>query len=227
MIQDVGDPHDQQFLRGHDAEVCAIAASSGGELLASGQVASTEHPVRHRGPRRPGAAGPAVTKHPRAGRATAEGRRPRHCLGRHRAPQRARVGGPARARVGAGVLPGRQVSGSQRQLGRLHRVGHAGGGARSEPADGAQGDHHHVGPRRRPRPATQVHGLRHQRQLRRRRHARVRATRAAVRAVHAGLPAADHRPLPRLHHGARCAVHQPPPLQPLRAPSLTHAAPRA
>jgi len=40
IIEDVNDPHKQEFLRGHDAEVCAIDISLNGKLLASGLIGS-------------------------------------------------------------------------------------------------------------------------------------------------------------------------------------------
>lgn len=41
IIEDVNDPHKQEFLRGHDAEVSALDVSLNGKLLASGQLGST------------------------------------------------------------------------------------------------------------------------------------------------------------------------------------------
>ena len=40
-VGDVYDPHKQRFLRGHDATVSAVAVSSTGRLVASGQLKST------------------------------------------------------------------------------------------------------------------------------------------------------------------------------------------
>ena len=40
VIQDVNDPHDQEFLRGHDEEITSLAVSPGGHFVASGQLAS-------------------------------------------------------------------------------------------------------------------------------------------------------------------------------------------
>eukprot|EP00744_Colponema_vietnamica_P009814 GILI01013927.1.p1 GENE.GILI01013927.1~~GILI01013927.1.p1 ORF type:complete len:623 (+),score=120.64 GILI01013927.1:91-1959(+) len=40
VIEDVTDPHKQEFLRGHDMEISALALSSNGRLVASGQVGS-------------------------------------------------------------------------------------------------------------------------------------------------------------------------------------------
>ena len=41
-VGDVHDPHKQRFLRGHDATVSALAVSSTGRLVASGQLKSTQ-----------------------------------------------------------------------------------------------------------------------------------------------------------------------------------------
>lgn len=41
IIEDVNDPHKQEFLRGHDAEVTAIDVSLNGKLVASGQLGSS------------------------------------------------------------------------------------------------------------------------------------------------------------------------------------------
>ena len=41
-VGDVFDPHKQRFLRGHDATVSALAVSSSGRLVASGQLRSTQ-----------------------------------------------------------------------------------------------------------------------------------------------------------------------------------------
>ena len=43
VIQDLTDPHKQEFLRGHDEEISALAISSSGTLVASGQAGSTFH----------------------------------------------------------------------------------------------------------------------------------------------------------------------------------------
>lgn len=40
IIEDVNDPHKQEFLRGHDAEVSALDISLNGKLIASGQLGS-------------------------------------------------------------------------------------------------------------------------------------------------------------------------------------------
>lgn len=40
IIEDVNDPHKQEFLRGHDADVCALHVSENGKLIASGQMGS-------------------------------------------------------------------------------------------------------------------------------------------------------------------------------------------
>lgn len=40
IIEDVNDPHKQEFLRGHDADITAIDISRNGKLLASGQFGS-------------------------------------------------------------------------------------------------------------------------------------------------------------------------------------------
>eukprot|EP00927_Polykrikos_kofoidii_P038705 TRINITY_DN33117_c0_g1_i1.p1 TRINITY_DN33117_c0_g1~~TRINITY_DN33117_c0_g1_i1.p1 ORF type:complete len:626 (-),score=90.66 TRINITY_DN33117_c0_g1_i1:168-2045(-) len=40
IIEDVNDPHKQEFLRGHDAEVSALDVSLNGKLVASGQLGS-------------------------------------------------------------------------------------------------------------------------------------------------------------------------------------------
>lgn len=40
IIENVNDPHKQEFLRGHDAEVSALDVSLNGKLVASGQLAS-------------------------------------------------------------------------------------------------------------------------------------------------------------------------------------------
>jgi len=41
-VGDIYDPHKQRFLRGHDNTITALAVSSTGRLLASGQVRSTQ-----------------------------------------------------------------------------------------------------------------------------------------------------------------------------------------
>mmetsp|Transcript_30075 Transcript_30075/g.65597 ORF Transcript_30075/g.65597 Transcript_30075/m.65597 type:complete len:622 (+) Transcript_30075:180-2045(+) len=51
IIEDVNDPHKQEFLRGHDAEVSALDVSQSGKLVASGQLGS---------PSRKGAVAPVV-----------------------------------------------------------------------------------------------------------------------------------------------------------------------
>jgi WD40 repeat protein len=51
IIEDVNDPHKQEFLRGHDAEISAIDVSRNGKLVASGQLGS---------PYRKGAVAPVV-----------------------------------------------------------------------------------------------------------------------------------------------------------------------
>mmetsp|Transcript_20578 Transcript_20578/g.59601 ORF Transcript_20578/g.59601 Transcript_20578/m.59601 type:complete len:622 (-) Transcript_20578:77-1942(-) len=51
IIEDVNDPHKQEFLRGHDAEVSALDVSLNGKLVASGQEGS---------PRQKGAVAPVV-----------------------------------------------------------------------------------------------------------------------------------------------------------------------
>ena len=43
VIQDLTDPHKQDFLRGHDNEISALAISRDGGLVASGQKGSTMH----------------------------------------------------------------------------------------------------------------------------------------------------------------------------------------
>jgi hypothetical protein len=40
VLADATDPHKQEFLRGHDAPVSAIAVSRSGRLIASGQIRS-------------------------------------------------------------------------------------------------------------------------------------------------------------------------------------------
>jgi len=51
IIEDVNDPHKQEFLRGHDAEISALEVSGNGKLIASGQIGS---------PYRKGAVAPVV-----------------------------------------------------------------------------------------------------------------------------------------------------------------------
>ncbi|OLP80372.1 WD repeat-containing protein 16 [Symbiodinium microadriaticum] len=51
IVENVNDPHKQEFLRGHDAEVSALDVSLNGKLLASGQLGS---------PSRKGAVAPVV-----------------------------------------------------------------------------------------------------------------------------------------------------------------------
>mmetsp|Transcript_97321 Transcript_97321/g.272366 ORF Transcript_97321/g.272366 Transcript_97321/m.272366 type:complete len:625 (-) Transcript_97321:82-1956(-) len=51
IIEDVNDPHKQEFLRGHDAEITALDVSANGRLVASGQLGS---------PGRKGAVAPVV-----------------------------------------------------------------------------------------------------------------------------------------------------------------------
>ena len=43
VIQDLNDPHRQEFLRGHDEEITALAITASGSLVASGQKGSTFH----------------------------------------------------------------------------------------------------------------------------------------------------------------------------------------
>lgn len=38
VIEDLHDKHKQEFLRGHDMEISAIAVSNSGKLLATGQL---------------------------------------------------------------------------------------------------------------------------------------------------------------------------------------------
>jgi hypothetical protein len=38
VIEDLHDKHKQQFLRGHDMEISAIAVSNTGNMIATGQV---------------------------------------------------------------------------------------------------------------------------------------------------------------------------------------------
>jgi WD40 repeat protein len=51
VIGDVTDPHQQAFLRGHDADVSVIAVSPVGNLIASGQLGSITSPVGGTGSR--------------------------------------------------------------------------------------------------------------------------------------------------------------------------------
>lgn len=51
IIEDVNDPHKQEFLRGHDADISALDVSRNGKLVASGQLGS---------PYRKGAVAPVV-----------------------------------------------------------------------------------------------------------------------------------------------------------------------
>ncbi|KAJ8604442.1 hypothetical protein CTAYLR_000901 [Chrysophaeum taylorii] len=44
VIGDLNDPHDQHLLRGHDAEICALAVSANGKFAASGQVGTRKVP---------------------------------------------------------------------------------------------------------------------------------------------------------------------------------------
>ena len=41
VLEDPDDNHRQEFLRGHDGDICYIAVSPSGELIASGQLGST------------------------------------------------------------------------------------------------------------------------------------------------------------------------------------------
>lgn len=38
VIENINDKHQQQFLRGHDMEISAIAISNSGNLIATGQL---------------------------------------------------------------------------------------------------------------------------------------------------------------------------------------------
>jgi len=38
VIENIQDKHQQQFLRGHDMEISAIAISNSGDLIATGQL---------------------------------------------------------------------------------------------------------------------------------------------------------------------------------------------
>jgi cilia- and flagella-associated protein 52 len=40
VLEDIDDPHNQDFLRAHDAEISALAISSNGKMIASGQRGS-------------------------------------------------------------------------------------------------------------------------------------------------------------------------------------------
>jgi len=40
IVEDVNDPHKQEFLRGHDAEITALDVAQNGKLVASGQIGS-------------------------------------------------------------------------------------------------------------------------------------------------------------------------------------------
>lgn len=42
VINDISDPHKQEFLRGHDEEICCLSVSPSGQLLASGQQPTTK-----------------------------------------------------------------------------------------------------------------------------------------------------------------------------------------
>ncbi len=46
VVNDVYDPHNQKFLRGHDADVTALDVSPSGRFVASGQSRSPNAPVR-------------------------------------------------------------------------------------------------------------------------------------------------------------------------------------
>ena len=41
VVGDLNDPHSQEFLRGHDMEVTALAISKTGAMVASGQTGTT------------------------------------------------------------------------------------------------------------------------------------------------------------------------------------------
>ncbi len=47
VVGDVGDPHSQEFLRGHDMDISALAVSGSGALLASGQLGSAHRKGHH------------------------------------------------------------------------------------------------------------------------------------------------------------------------------------
>ena len=40
VVGNVNDPHKQRFLQGHDAEISALAMSTDGKYIATGQVRS-------------------------------------------------------------------------------------------------------------------------------------------------------------------------------------------
>lgn len=40
VIEDINDPHNQDFLRGHDAEISALTISNNGKMVATGQRGS-------------------------------------------------------------------------------------------------------------------------------------------------------------------------------------------
>lgn len=43
VVCDLNDPHQQEFLRGHDMEITALEMSASGNMLASGQLGTTHH----------------------------------------------------------------------------------------------------------------------------------------------------------------------------------------
>ena len=43
VVGDLNDPHQQEFLRGHDMEITAMAISASGSKLASGQLGTVHH----------------------------------------------------------------------------------------------------------------------------------------------------------------------------------------
>ena len=45
VVGDLNDPHQQEFLRGHDMEITAMAISASGNKLASGQVSTFQHAI--------------------------------------------------------------------------------------------------------------------------------------------------------------------------------------
>jgi WD40 repeat protein len=49
VVADLNDPHQQEFLRGHDMEISAMAISPSGSMLASGQI-GTVHQKGHGAP---------------------------------------------------------------------------------------------------------------------------------------------------------------------------------
>ena len=51
VVGDVGDPHSQEFLRGHDMDISALAVSGSGALLASVQLGSAHRKGHHNAPR--------------------------------------------------------------------------------------------------------------------------------------------------------------------------------